>query len=167
MLRLPQTKTHCHGQDIVLVDQHAPVDPVSLLKSHLQVNALWCDDPIFSFSSPDTTSTLTKSIFLQCCNAIWSTLGYLHTTGHCFWIEGTMELLIAGILPDVVKATGHWSSKSFLHYWHSLDDLVPLHIHNLHIPILVDKGRGSHICRLLLGASQWHAMAGQSSFFLS
>ena len=105
MLHLPQTKTHHHGQDIVLVDQHAPINLVSLLKNHLQVNASWCEDPIFSFSSSGTTSTLIKSLFLQHCNTIWSVLGYSHTTGHCFQIRGMTELLIAGILTDVIRAT--------------------------------------------------------------
>jgi hypothetical protein len=42
-------------------------------------------------------------------------------------------LLIAGTPPDVVKATGRWSSESFLRYWRSLDALAPRYIRNLHI----------------------------------
>ncbi|KAF8813158.1 hypothetical protein BYT27DRAFT_7085171 [Phlegmacium glaucopus] len=57
------------------------------------------------------TSSFTKRTFLQCCNLVWQTLGYLHMTGHCFCIGGTTELLIAGTLPDIVRAMGHWSIR--------------------------------------------------------
>jgi hypothetical protein len=64
---------------------------------------------------------------------VWSSFGYPRTTGHCFRIGGTTELLVAGTPPDVVKATGRWSSQSFLRYWRSLDQIAPHHIRNLHI----------------------------------
>ncbi|KIK93936.1 hypothetical protein PAXRUDRAFT_143952 [Paxillus rubicundulus Ve08.2h10] len=58
----------------------------------------------------------------------------MSTTGHSFCIGGTTELLLAGVPPDVVKALGHWSSDTFLHYWCSLELLAPLHIENLPSP---------------------------------
>jgi hypothetical protein len=75
---------------------------------------------------------LSKPLFLRRCNAIWSALGYPRTTGHCFRIGGTTELLVAGTPTDVVKATGRWSSDSFLRYWRSLDVIAPQHIRNIH-----------------------------------
>jgi hypothetical protein len=132
LLRLPRTKTHHHGQDIVLVDQRFPINPISLLKNHLRVNKIPSNSPIFSYITEDGLRTLTKTTLLQRCNQIWQPLGYPHTTGHCFRIGGTTELLIAGTPPDVVKATGRWSSESFLRYWRSLDDIAPQHIRNLH-----------------------------------
>ena len=131
LLHLPRTKTSRHGEDIVLVNQHSPIDPISLLNNVIQVNMIPEDGHIFSYKTPDGLSPLTKPLFLRRCNEIWQALGYPHTTGHCFRIGGTTELLIAGTPPDVVKATGRWSSESFLRYWRSLDDIAPLHIHNL------------------------------------
>jgi hypothetical protein len=131
LLHLPRTKTHYHGQDIVLVDQNDPINPISLLKNHIRVNKIAQHDLLFSYTSSDTRSILTKSTFLHRCNSIWQSLGYPYTSGHCFRIGGTTELLIAGISPDIVKAMGRWSSESFLRYWRSLDDIVPQHIRNL------------------------------------
>jgi hypothetical protein len=132
ILHLPRTKTHHHGQDIVLVDQCAAVNPILLLKRHLRMSAIPDDAHIFSYSSPEGLKSLTKSLFLQRCNTIWQHLGYPRTTGHCFRIGGTTELLLAGTPPDVVKATGRWSSDSFLRYWRSLDDIAPQYIRHLH-----------------------------------
>jgi hypothetical protein len=132
VIHLPRTKTHSHGQDVVLVDQRLPINPISLLKKHLRVNNMPNDSPLFSYTSSKGLSPLTKSRFLRRCNDIWSSLGYPHTTGHCFRIGGTTELLIAGTPPEVVKATGRWSSDSFLRYWRSLDDIAPQYIRHLH-----------------------------------
>ena len=133
ILHLPHTKTHRHGQDVVLVDQRAPINPITLLKNHLRVNGVHTDEHIFSFTSRDGRQSLRKDPFLKRCNTIWASLGYPRATGHCFRIGGTTELLIAGTPPDVVKATGRWSSESFLRYWRSLDALAPRYIRNLHI----------------------------------
>lgn len=131
ILHLPRTKTHQHGQDIILVDQRLPINPIILLKNHIRVNNVHRDRFLFSFTSPDGYSILSKKGFLRRCNTIWATLGYSRTTSHCFRISGTTELLVAGIPPDIVKATGRWSSESFLRYWCSLDDIAPRHMHNV------------------------------------
>jgi hypothetical protein len=132
ILHLPRTKTHRSGQDIVLVDQCAPINPIFLLKNHIRVNAVPVDQHIFSFTTADDRLSLSKSLFLQRCNDIWGALGYPRTTGHCFRIGGTTELLVAGTPPDIVKATGRWTSESFLRYWRTLDALAPQHIRNIH-----------------------------------
>jgi hypothetical protein len=134
ILHLPRTKTHHDGEDIILVDQRAAINPISLLERHLQVNNVPDNCHIFAYPSGDGWTSLTKSTFLLRCNTIWQTLGYPRTTGHCFRIGGTTELLIAGIPPEVVKATGRWSSDSFLRYWRSLDDIAPRYIRNIHTP---------------------------------
>lgn len=87
-----------------------------------------------SFSSTISLKVLylTKSCFLWCCNEIWHPLGYPHTTSYCFRIGSTTEHLIAGTPPDVIKATVHWSSNSFIQYWRSLNDIAPHHICCLH-----------------------------------
>ena len=132
IVRLPHTKTHLDGQDIVLVEQCDPINPITLLAKHLQINNIPQDTFLFSYTTPEGLRPLTKPLFLQRCNDIWHPLGYPRTTGHCFRIGGTTELLIAGTPPDVVKATGRWSSDSFMRYWRSLDDIAPLYIRRLH-----------------------------------
>ena len=131
LLHLPCTKTHRQGQDIVLVEQRFPVNPIFLLKNHLRVSNISSNQTLFSYTSATGYTVLTKPSFLQRCNGVWQRLGYPHTTGHCFCIGGTTELLVAGTPPEVVKATGRWSSESFLRYWRSLDDIAPQYIQNL------------------------------------
>jgi hypothetical protein len=132
VILLPQTKTHSHGQEVILVDQRDTINPITLLKRHLRINNIPSDTHLFAYSTPSGFSSLTKSRFLRRCNSIWHSLGYPRTTGHCFQIGGTTELLIAGTPQEVVKATGRWSSDSLLRYWRSLDDIAPQHVRNLH-----------------------------------
>ena len=132
IIHLPHTKTHRHGQEVVLVDQCIPINPIALLTRHLRVNDIPHETLLFSYGTTHGFSPLTKSTFLRRCNEIWHPLGYPRTTGHCFRIGGTTELLIAGTPPDVVKATGRWSLDSFLRYWRSLDDIAPHYIRRLH-----------------------------------
>jgi hypothetical protein len=132
VLRLPCTKTQRNGEDVVLVDQRDPINPISLLKNPFRVNHVRDDQFLFSLNSLDGSSILSKTLFLQRCNAIWSVLGYPRTMGHCFRIGGTTELLILGIPPDIVKATGRWSSDSFLRYWRSLEEIAPRYIRYIH-----------------------------------
>jgi hypothetical protein len=131
-LHLPRTKTHRHGQDVVIVDQRFPINPISLLKNHFRVNNVQSKQFLFAFHSPNGPSFLSKKTFLRRCNSIWSTLGYPRTTGHCFRIGGTTELLVAGVSPDIVRVTGRWSSESFFRYWRSLDEIAPRHIRNVY-----------------------------------
>jgi hypothetical protein len=132
ILHLPCTKTHRNGQDVVLVDQQTLINPILLLKNHIRKSNIPSDKHIFSYTSTGGLRSLSKPFFLQRCNDIWLLLGYPRTTGHCFRIGGTTELLVAGVHPDVVKATGRWSSESFLRYWRSLDAIAPRHVRNIH-----------------------------------
>lgn len=132
ILFLPRTKTHRHGQEVVLVDQRHPINPITLLKNHIKINNIRDNTPLFSFTSPGGPVLLNKNLFLRCCNQVWSVLGYPHTTGHSFRIGGTTELLAAGVPPDIVRTTGRWSSGSFFRYWRSLDTIAPYHVRNLH-----------------------------------
>ncbi|KAF8804299.1 DNA breaking-rejoining enzyme, partial [Phlegmacium glaucopus] len=117
MLHLPHTKTHHRGQDVVIVEQQGPINPISLLKNHLHLSHTPHTLPLFAYATHEGHQSFTKRTFLRRCNLIWHSLGYPHTTGHCFRIGGTTELLVAGTPPDVVKAMGRWSSDSFHRYW--------------------------------------------------
>ncbi|KAJ7769486.1 hypothetical protein B0H16DRAFT_1715942 [Mycena metata] len=132
ILKLPRTKTKKGGETVVLVGQTSPLDPQIALDMHLRANVCDPGTSLFTFSSPNGPTILTKPKFLQRCNEIWTAAGYPRTTGHSFRIGGTTELLLAGVAPDVVKAMGRWSSNAFLRYWRSLEDLAPIHAKFIH-----------------------------------
>ena len=49
-----------------------------------------------------------------------------HVLGHSFHIGGAVELLLAGVPPKVVAATGGWTSLAFLLYWRHMDEILPM-----------------------------------------
>nr|GAT47546.1 predicted protein [Mycena chlorophos] len=132
-IRLPRTKTQKAGDNVLLVDQSRPFNPRTALQIHLTVNNLPSSASLFAFCDHSGSSRLlTRSMFLDRCNAVWSAVGYPRTTGHSFRIGGTTELLLNNVSPAVVKAMGRWSSDAFLKYWRSLDLIAPIHVANIH-----------------------------------
>jgi len=69
---------------------------------------------------------MVKTTFQKFCNSIWKLAGLEHVLGHSFHIGGAVELLLTGINPDVVAATGGWTSLAFLLYWHHIEEIIPL-----------------------------------------
>ena len=49
-----------------------------------------------------------------------------HILGHSFPIGGAVELLLAGVPPEIVAATGGWTSLVFLLYWCCVDEILPM-----------------------------------------
>ncbi|PPQ94515.1 hypothetical protein CVT25_014169 [Psilocybe cyanescens] len=131
ILSLPRTKTNKRGEDIILTRQINNSDPLHLLRNHLHISNLHHTSPLFAYMTPSGPRSLTKYRFLARCNTIWKIHGYPRTTGHCFRIGGTTELLLAGVPPDIVKTMGRWSSDSFLRYWRFPEDIVPQHTQNI------------------------------------
>ena len=128
---LPQMKTNCNREKIILLEQNGSTDPISTLCSHLSTNKLDDNLPLFTFSTPSSSHALTKVAFLNRCNQIWTKFRYPCSTSHSFCIGGTTELLTTGTAPDIVKTMGHWSSDSFLCYWRDLEVISPLHAHKV------------------------------------
>jgi hypothetical protein len=62
-LQLPRTKTHRHGQEVVLVSQKPAVNPIALLHKHLSVNNMPGDSHLFSYISDNSFFSLTKPVF--------------------------------------------------------------------------------------------------------
>ncbi|KAG1882131.1 hypothetical protein F4604DRAFT_1879556 [Suillus subluteus] len=87
--------------------------------------------PLFCFYPSSGLHCLTCKKFLAQCNSIWASSDLATSSAHSFHISGTTKFLLAGVPPDIIKALGHWSSDSFLCYWHSLEPLTPLHVENL------------------------------------
>jgi hypothetical protein len=128
MLHLPQTKKSGRkGENIMICRQRGSTGPIEGIKQHLAINVFPDDLPIFSYITASGIHFLTLAKLLKRCNQIWCLHGLPSSSGHSFRIGGTTELLISKVPPDIVKTMGRWSSDSFLHYWHSLEAIVPLH----------------------------------------
>ncbi|KAF8576287.1 hypothetical protein K439DRAFT_1266628, partial [Ramaria rubella] len=127
-IHLPWTKiTKTQGAIVILAPQFNPLNPIQALQQHIVTSKPLPNSHLFAYQFHGTLRPLTCSAFLNRCNQIWVAHGYPQSTGHSFHISGTMELLLARVQPDVVKAMGQWSSDSFLVYWRSLGELAPLH----------------------------------------
>ncbi|KAJ7101600.1 hypothetical protein C8R43DRAFT_1047893 [Mycena crocata] len=130
LLHLPNTKVKRRkGEDTFMSKQRGFADPLSAVDKHLAMNALAGNDPLFAYRTRNGgILALTKRKFMARCNSIWGRFGLPLSTGHCFRIGGTTELLLAGVPPDVVRILGRWSSDAFLRYWRSLERIAPLHV---------------------------------------
>lgn len=69
---------------------------------------------------------MTKYRFLDFCTDIWSKAALAHVLGHSFRIGGAVELLLAGVPPEIVAATGGWTSLAFLLYWRRMEEILPM-----------------------------------------
>lgn len=128
-VHVPWTKTtkEC-GADMILTARSNDLCPcVAILNHFLVNNNIPPDQPLFSYKLPhDRYRPLTKQDFLSFVNKIWSDAGLLHVYGHSFRIGGAVELLLAGVPPEIVAAIGGWTSLAFLLYWRRLRELLPM-----------------------------------------
>jgi hypothetical protein len=86
------------------------------------------DHPLFAYTHHSgKISFPVKSEFLKFCNLMQMDASS-RILGHSFRIGGTVELLLAGVPPQVVASLGGWSSNAFLTYWRKLEKIIPLHI---------------------------------------
>ncbi|KAK0467798.1 DNA breaking-rejoining enzyme [Desarmillaria tabescens] len=128
---IPYTKTKKYQGDWVTLTSAAdPTDPLSAIQHHLDVNSDIPDDaPLFAFRSGETAWTaLDRKKFMTRCNSIWEAEGLQTVLGHSFRIGGATFLLLSGVDPWVVMKQGRWSSKAFLRYWRSIEEILPLFI---------------------------------------
>jgi len=73
-----------------------------------------------------TWSHMTRHTFLTFVTKVWETAGLDHVSGHSFRIGGAVTPLLAGVPPEVVAATGGWTSLAFLLYWRRLGEIIPM-----------------------------------------
>ena len=128
--RVPWTKTtQEEGASVILTGCSDNLCPVMALLTHQNVVNKECppDMSFFAYrSSSGTWTHMVKKVFLDFCGSIWKAAGLKHVFGHSFWIGGTVELLLVGVNPDVVAATGGWTSLAFLLYWCRMEEIIPL-----------------------------------------
>ncbi|KAL1706743.1 hypothetical protein EV121DRAFT_200557 [Schizophyllum commune] len=128
-LQLPYTKVaKVDGEEAVICRQDGPSDPIEATRRHCTVNKIGNRTPLASYIQGGRRVALTTNTLLRRCNTIWQQRGFGRFTGHCFRIGGTTHYLLCRVDPDVVRATGRWSSSAFLRYWRSVSILATLHI---------------------------------------
>jgi hypothetical protein len=71
-------------------------------------------------------SPMFKKDFISFISRIWGRSGNKNISGHSFRIGGAVALLLSGVPPDVVAATGGWTSMAFLLYWRRVEEIIPL-----------------------------------------
>ena len=129
--RVPWTKTKKEEGASVIVTARDDLStcPVHALQIHRFITNKDCppDRHIFSYHSPTGEwMPMVKKVFLDFCDSVWKDAGLEHVLGHSFRIGGAVELLLAGVNPDIVAATGGWESLSFLLYWRRMEEIIPL-----------------------------------------
>ncbi|KIL55884.1 hypothetical protein M378DRAFT_58378, partial [Amanita muscaria Koide BX008] len=127
---IPWTKTtKGKGAKVVLTARDDNLCPVGAFLNHFLVNnKVPADSPLFSFiDDSGVCHPPVKAKLLAFCSSNFSpNQGKLF--GHSFRIGGSVELLLAGVPPEVVASIGGWSSNAFLTYWRKLEDIIPLHV---------------------------------------
>ncbi|KAK4699153.1 hypothetical protein P7C70_g7112, partial [Phenoliferia sp. Uapishka_3] len=97
--------------------------PVQALREHLERNKVGPDEFTFTYTSSlgnrkGKRTMLTKDAFMKHLNHILVDLcGLKSLKGHSLRIGGATQLLMNGIPPMVVQATGRWASDAFMVYW--------------------------------------------------
>ena len=131
-IHIPWTKTTKHdGALIIITSRSHEFCPIAALRNHLNIN---CNAPptisFFGFRANNSWSHMFRDSFLVFVTTIWFEASMDHISGHSFRIGGTVELLLAGVPPEVVAATGGWTSLAFLLYWRRLEEIIPLSTSN-------------------------------------
>src|SRR5271155_3136823 len=127
--RIPWTKTtREEGASVIVTARNDTLCPCSAIRHHLDINKdLPGSASLFAYAT--TTGQwehMTKNRFLVFCTSIWSKAALAHVLGHSFRIGGAVELLLAGVPPEIVAATGGWTSLAFLLYWRRMEEILPM-----------------------------------------
>ena len=126
---IPWTKTTKElGASVILTARNNILCPVTALKNHLSVNSSTKQSTsLFAYATTSSQSKiLLKHEFLNFCNHIWLSTMLAHVLRHSFRIGGAVELLLAGVPPEIVAATSGWTSLAFLLYWRHMEEILPL-----------------------------------------
>ena len=132
-IRIPWTKTTKYeGAVIILTSRDDELCPVTALRNHLTINNNTPSSmSFFAYHNPDGSfSHMLRAHFLGFVSRIWQQSSLDHVLGHSFRIGGAVVLLLAGVPPEVVAATGGWTSLAFLLYWRRIEEIIPLSTSN-------------------------------------
>jgi hypothetical protein len=128
---LPWTKSTKELGATVILTARRNGDPLCLViafKNDLDINSsVPSTSTLFAYrSSSGDPKNLLKHEFLDFVTNIWSSAMLAHILGHSFRIGGAVELFLAGVPPEIVAATGGWTSLVFLLYWRRMDEILPM-----------------------------------------
>ncbi|KAJ7179988.1 hypothetical protein C8R43DRAFT_870738, partial [Mycena crocata] len=108
---------------------NADLCPVWAWDNHMHVNhSPPPHTPLFVYRSETGWKHLTKDVFLKSLGTVIREASLEGIFGHSFRISGSLELLAAGVEPEVVMKIGGWTSLCFLIYWRRLEKILPLAI---------------------------------------
>ncbi|KAJ7035993.1 hypothetical protein C8F04DRAFT_1258353 [Mycena alexandri] len=120
------------GADCVLtatMGDDVDLCPVWAFRNHLAVNhSPPASTPLFAYRERDSWRVLTKDLFLRTTSATFAAAGLENVFGHSYRIGGSVELLLAGVEPEVIMKLGGWTSLCFLIYWRRLEQILPQRI---------------------------------------
>ncbi|KAJ7241966.1 hypothetical protein C8J57DRAFT_1438703 [Mycena rebaudengoi] len=103
--------------------------PVRAWDKHVRINHSPPPDiPLFAFRTAAGWRHLLKAPFLEFTAAVFLAARLELVFGHSYRIGGSLELLSAGVAPEVIMKLGGWSSLCFLIYWRRLEKILPLAI---------------------------------------
>ncbi|KAJ6526117.1 hypothetical protein DFH09DRAFT_1328651 [Mycena vulgaris] len=115
------------------LDVDADLCPVWVFENHEHINHSPSPDTLFTFCSPSGWRHLTKDLFLRSSSAVFKSSHLDLVFGHSYRIGGSLELLSAGVAPEIIMKLGGWTSLCFLIYWRRLEQ----------IPLLPSRGLGT------------------------
>lgn len=129
-IRIPWTKTtKQEGASIILTSRDDALCPVRAFRNHLDVNMnIPASASLFAYRAlgDDGWVNMYRDTFLTLVTRIWADTSLDHVSGHSFRIGGAVILLLSGVPPEVVAATGGWTSLAFLLYWRRMEEIIPL-----------------------------------------
>ena len=92
--------------------------PCTALSNHLEINSnVLPTSSLFTYhTSSGDFKNMFKHNFLTFVTSVWKSAYLAHVLGHSFRISGAIELLLAGVAPEIVMATGggHPSLSSYI-----------------------------------------------------
>jgi hypothetical protein len=80
---------------------------------------------LFAYRSTSGWRVITKDVFLAASSLAFKNAGLDQVFGHSYHIGGAMDLLLAGVAPEVIMKLGGWTSLCFLVYWRCLERVIP------------------------------------------
>ncbi|KAJ6486200.1 hypothetical protein C8R47DRAFT_533080 [Mycena vitilis] len=111
------------------IGEDADLCPAWAFKNHLAVNdSPPPHTPLFAYKERGEWLPLTKDLFIKTSSAVYLAAHLDHVFGHSYRIGGSLELLLAGVEPEVIMKLGGWTSLCFLIYWRRLEQVLPQRI---------------------------------------
>jgi hypothetical protein len=117
------------GAECVLTEtlgEDADLCPVRAFLNHLEVNhSPPTHTPLFAFREDGRWHIPTKAQFIAYTSSVYVAAGLETVYGHSYRIGGSVELLLAGVEPEIIMKLGGWTSLCFLIYWRRLEQIIP------------------------------------------